>query len=707
MSDSLPRLGFVFRTDVHASEHSPESWKGDYPAEIWSSLEQIGELARHFRANAVLDGGDFFHVKAPTQNSHRLVAKAALIHQVYPCPVYCIEGNHDIKHNNLETLPDQPLGVLYNSGVFHHLRNHRFVDGELEVRVVGVPYSPFRTLADLQGIRKKGNEVLIAIVHALAGENPPSTVEEFFGEPVFRYEQLIVDQGPDVWCFPPGTLVLDSLYRPVPIESITEGMAMSGRHCGQNAVEQVHPSRVVDEELIHLEIEGVPNFVAGATAEHPYWVAKGMHCVLPSRVTRRCHPDRRHTSKPCKGCERAPAVLATWVEAGAIQEGDFVGIPVPEVPETGPSDPGLARLLGYYASEGHILLNRAREPAAGVVWSFHVEETALHSDARQLVRDNFSLDLHSHKTSENCVQLAAYGRSISDFFLEHAGRYSEAKTLSSWIWQRPAADRLEFLRGWLLGDGHARSSKTEVMGSTASRSLAFQIYFLALSVGLRPSFTVRPPQRHAQFPAHVIAFYGDDGEFLSSLLGVASLPRVKTKVSGFFSEGLYYARVREVSRVRYQGPVHNFRTTTGEYVAGGALVHNCFGHWHQDQGVVQIGDRWFVNQGAVSRGALSRENLSRTPKVALIEVTREGVSVQTRELSVAPAADVFDLERKARSDRESKSIEQYVERIQHELQLDQQTPIEETLGKLDFAREVHELARFYLQQVRQQRGKAS
>lgn len=194
-------LSFLFRTDVHVSDRSPESWKGNYVEEIWSNLRQIGELAKKHGAAAVLDGGDFFHVKAPTQNSHRLVAQVALIHQAYPCPVYCVEGNHDIKYNNLETLSDQPLGVLYNARVFNHLRDETFEKDGVKVRVVGVPYSPFRTVADLQAIRKHGDEYLLAIVHALAGENPPSTVEEFFGEPVFRYEELIVDGGPDCWMF--------------------------------------------------------------------------------------------------------------------------------------------------------------------------------------------------------------------------------------------------------------------------------------------------------------------------------------------------------------------------------------------------------------------------------------------------------------------------------------------------------------------------
>lgn len=195
------RIAFLFRTDVHTADHSPESWKGDYPSEIWSSLEQIGDLARKFEVEAVLDGGDFFHVKAPSRTSHYLVSKVSAIHRDYPCPVFCVEGNHDIKHNNLDTLEEQPLGVLYNSGVFRLLRDELFERGSLKVRVVGHPYNPFQTLEALQATRKTQGEYLVSVVHALAGESPPDHVEEFFGEPVFRYRDLVVDQGPDIYAF--------------------------------------------------------------------------------------------------------------------------------------------------------------------------------------------------------------------------------------------------------------------------------------------------------------------------------------------------------------------------------------------------------------------------------------------------------------------------------------------------------------------------
>lgn len=201
-SPSKSLMNFIFRTDLHVSDRSPVSWKGDYPAEIWANIVQVGQLARDHGAIAVLDGGDYFHVKAATRNPHALVEKTARTHAEYPCPTYSVEGNHDIAYNNLDSVGRQPIGVLYATGVFKHLRDEVFEEGELRVRVIGVPYSPFRTLEDLRAIQKQpGDTHLIAIVHQLAGADPPPNVEDFFNEPVFRYEDLLSKDGPDIWCF--------------------------------------------------------------------------------------------------------------------------------------------------------------------------------------------------------------------------------------------------------------------------------------------------------------------------------------------------------------------------------------------------------------------------------------------------------------------------------------------------------------------------
>lgn len=198
----MPRLSFIYRTDTHVADRSPASWKGDYPSEIWNGLRQIGKLADEREVTAVLDGGDYFHIKSASRNTHSLVGMSAQIHRAYSCPTFCVPGNHDLSHNNLDTLDRQPLGVLFGSQVFFRLEDQVFRDGDLQVRVVAMPYSPFRTVDHLRAIQKQpGDDFLIAVVHQLAAPDPPPTIEDFFGEPVFRYSDLVTPDGPDVWCF--------------------------------------------------------------------------------------------------------------------------------------------------------------------------------------------------------------------------------------------------------------------------------------------------------------------------------------------------------------------------------------------------------------------------------------------------------------------------------------------------------------------------
>ena len=195
-------MKFIFRTDVHLADRGPVSWKGDYTEEIFDCLRQIGHMATREEAIAVLDGGDYFHLKAPTRNPHWIVERSAEIHKSYPCPVYSVVGNHDITHNNLETLEKQPLGVLLKTGVFKPLGEQIFEEEGFRVRVVGMPYSPFRTLEELRAIKKKpGDTHLIAVVHALATEKPTGREDEIFKEPVFRYADLVYKDGPSVWMF--------------------------------------------------------------------------------------------------------------------------------------------------------------------------------------------------------------------------------------------------------------------------------------------------------------------------------------------------------------------------------------------------------------------------------------------------------------------------------------------------------------------------
>lgn len=194
-------ITLLWRTDVHLSDLTPRSRKDNWTETTLGKLTQVGDLARDLKAAAVLDGGDFFDLKSPSRNSHSLVRQAIEVHRAYPCPVYANVGNHDCVYGDYTFLPQQPLGVMYESGAFRRCYDDHeavFTDGATKVRVVGVPYHG--TTYDLERFRriKKGDEnYLVVIAHVLASKDGGTLFES---EDVIKYADLDGFDG-DVFCF--------------------------------------------------------------------------------------------------------------------------------------------------------------------------------------------------------------------------------------------------------------------------------------------------------------------------------------------------------------------------------------------------------------------------------------------------------------------------------------------------------------------------
>jgi len=225
-------INLVWRTDVHLSDRGPSSRTDDWTEAVFANLDQVRALAEQVRAAAILDGGDFFHVKSPGQNSHALVHRTAEHHDGYPCPVFCTPGNHDAVYGDYSFLPQQPLGVLFTTGVFKRLYDEHEVyfakrsdamyakaypynpksgwvsgnpfaieKGRREgpiVRVVGIPYHGTKYDMDRFTRIEKGDEdILICVAHVLASLKGGTMFE---GEDIIKYADL-VDTAPDVYLF--------------------------------------------------------------------------------------------------------------------------------------------------------------------------------------------------------------------------------------------------------------------------------------------------------------------------------------------------------------------------------------------------------------------------------------------------------------------------------------------------------------------------
>lgn len=712
-------ITLVWRTDVHMADMPPQSRTDDWAATILGKLNQVGDIARDVKANAVLDGGDFFHVKSPTRNSHEMVRRVTEVHAAYPCPVYANVGNHDVKYGSMEYLSESPLAVLFESGVFKRCYDQHeavFVQDGVKVRVVGIPYHGTKyDMNRFTSLVRQDEDRLVVMVHCLASAKGGTMFE---AEDVIGYNQL-ANLGPDVWCFLPGTKILDCIGRQIGIEQVFASQPILGRE-GAISIEQVHPVRQVDEEVVRFDVEGVPpNLIAGVTLEHPFWVAQNMRCVLPSRNTRRCHLDKPRNAYPCRTCTTQSSVKADWVKAGDVVSGDYVAVPVPKIPKVSQPVPGLARLLGLYLAEGHLIQDLKGNPIAGVGWSFHEDETDLQVDVERLVHAHFGLGVKRHKTTGRCIQVCAYGSDVAAFCLGNGGRHSDKKELSAWVWDLSAIDRMELLIGWLDGDGHARDPakyrriKVEVLGATVSPNLASQMYLLALSIGLRPYYTIRPAGKAVFWkgtedectsetkPVHIISFYGTDADALSERMGVTFPVRSKTKVAGFFHNGLYYVRVRAVERFRYKGPVHNMRTSTQEYVAGMFLTHNCFGHWHKNQGVTEIAkNKHVVNVGSLSRGSISQDDLARTPSCVVMRFSKDTVTFETIALKVAKPEDVFNLEARERKNTRNMTMEAVVDRLKSQLTMRESGSVIDTVREAtSISEDIRERTIHYLERA--------
>lgn len=133
------------------------------------------------------------------------------------------------------------------------------------------------------------------------------------------------------------------------------------------------------------------------------------------------------------------------------------------------------------------------------------------------------------------------------------------------------------------------------------------------------------------------------------------------------------------------------------------------GHYHIDQGIKSITDngfqQYFINVGAISRGTTSEDNLKRDPKIGYVEITKEGeiidFKVQAIKLKVKPAEEVFDLLEKESEKEKMEVTEQFVEKLQKNLDsgIASTSSIDDEVSKLQAEKEIIDSVKYYLDQA--------
>ena len=179
----------LYATDIHLKDTPPISRTDDYAEALFEKLEKIRKICVKLEAEAFIMGGDVFDVKDSKKVSHYLVRRCLEVFREFPCPVYSIVGNHDIKYDRLDTVYEQPLGVLFESGLVKRLS--RIEVGSCEF--IGVDYTSHNKTDVSSFTFDKGAGRQVLVTH----HNLFINKTDFFGEKAIPYSVLAEETNAD------------------------------------------------------------------------------------------------------------------------------------------------------------------------------------------------------------------------------------------------------------------------------------------------------------------------------------------------------------------------------------------------------------------------------------------------------------------------------------------------------------------------------
>jgi len=116
-----------------------------------------------------------------------------------------------------------------------------------------------------------------------------------------------------------------------------------------------------------------------------------------------------------------------------------------------------------------------------------------------------------------------------------------------------------------------------------------------------------------------------------------------------------------------------------------------FGHWHKDQGVVEIAPgQHVVNVGSLTRGSLHLDELDRKPCCVSMSFSKTEVQYEVVPLVVQPPEDVFDIEARERVTTRATQMSDFVATLQATLKPSTERPLVEVVREMPLEPEVRE-----------------
>ncbi|MDN5943538.1 MAG: hypothetical protein L0H94_16800, partial [Nitrospira sp.] len=272
------------------------------------------------------------------------------------------------------------------------------------------------------------------------------------------------------------------------------------------------------------------------------------------------------------------------------------------IPAVLPMTGAVARLLGYYLSEGCVSQNGSTYK---LIWTFGKHEREYVDDVIGILR--MLRIRHSVYFRKSTIAITVSSWCLGLLFKDHwkTGASAADKAVPNFIFDSSPEIRIELLKGLFRGDGsvsiYPSGSRVKVRYATSSPTLFDQVVLLLQSLGLMP-YLYRGKQQDSLIAGRLIKGGGEifhvefnnfaDITRLSDWFSEAQNQRIRTGLAEYPNQGERFSHprfqshthfstvtVRSIEQVDHPQDVYDLETDDPHLfvTTSGIITHNCMG----------------------------------------------------------------------------------------------------------------------------------
>ncbi|MBM3199299.1 AmmeMemoRadiSam system radical SAM enzyme [Candidatus Woesearchaeota archaeon] len=242
----------------------------------------------------------------------------------------------------------------------------------------------------------------------------------------------------------------------------------------------------------------------------------------------------------------------------------------------------LAKLLGYFVSEGHVTPCKNRPNSYCAIFSFGKHEENQIKETESLLKRIFKVN-PSVRIRKTTVTVECHQAPVALFFKSLCGHGAKNKKVP-WVINKSSKEIIQtFLQAYVEGNGWTKED-TIISTNTVSKELALGIYSLFLKLGFLPSFYTWKPIKKKKIENRIVnqstLYYVkiQAEKFRRKFLNKKCKPNKQSMKSVKFIENrdYYFLPIYKISKEKYKGPVYNIEVKDDHsYLANFIAVSNC------------------------------------------------------------------------------------------------------------------------------------